>query len=268
MSPAAKPPIGANPRRPIAVRWNTGEMPSEARRWTVLTWNLQGTKPTDLDRVVDEIRRRAPDVMLLQEIRRPQAVELGRRLGMDHHWVFKHHAFAPLATDHAEGAAILTPHALTQRGSDVVSDSRWKRWWRRRIAVWALVERADHTAYRVVNVHLSPHDLRDQRLVEADRISAIVARWGDAPPVIVGGDMNDHREAEPLERLPGVEHVASPPTNPAVAPTNVLDHILLPSDATDVSLEVPDGGPRWDGVSDHLPVTVSFSLDWVTGLLG
>ena len=29
--------------------------------------------------------------------------------------------------------------------------------------------------------------------------------------------------------------------------------------AGDVTLEVPDGGARWDHVSDHLPVTVGFA---------
>lgn len=228
-----------------------------------MTWNLQGTKRTDLDRAEQVIAEAHPDVVLLQEVREPQAAELSERLDLRHHWVFKHHAFTPLWRSQAEGAAILTPHQLRQCGSEVVSRSTWKRWWRRRIAVWGLVERDDHSAFRVVNVHLSPHDLRLERLSEADRITAISRAWGDAPPLVVGGDLNDHGEQEPLDRLPGVEHVPSPPTNPAVAPTNVLDHVLVPAEATDVTLEVPDGGPIWDDLSDHLPVTVRFSMDWV-----
>lgn len=234
-------------------------------RWTVATWNLQGSKATDLDVVAATLEERSPDIVLLQEVRRPQADELGERLGMAVYWAFKHHAFFPLLPGQAEGAAILSPHDLDATGSTVISSARWRRWWRRRIAVWAVVRRTDYSAYRVINLHLSPHDLRDERLAEADKVSALAAGFGDAPPLIVGGDFNDHGDLTPLERLPGVEHVPSPPTNPADEPVNVLDHVLLPADARDVELGVPAGGARWDDVSDHLPVTVSFSLKWVTG---
>lgn len=229
------------------------------------TWNVQGSKPTDIGRVVDVLAAASPDVVLLQEVRRPQAAAVASRLDMVHDWVFKHHAFFPLFGGKAEGAAILTPHSLYGRGSDVISDSRWRRSWRRRIAQWGVVRRSDHSAYRVINAHLSPHDLHGERLKESDRIVEIARRLGDAPPLIVGGDFNDHGDPEPIERLPGTEHVPSPPTNPAKAPVNVLDHVLLPDDAFDVDLTVPDGGDQWDDVSDHLPVTVSFSTRWVTG---
>ncbi|MEL6893837.1 MAG: endonuclease/exonuclease/phosphatase family protein [Actinomycetota bacterium] len=240
-------------------------MATISRRWTVVTWNVQGRKRTDLDRVAGELERHTPDVVLLQEVRRPQAAELAKRLGLHHHWMFKHHAFAPLFPRFAEGAAILSPHVVRDCGSAVVSDATSKRSWRRRIVVWALVERNDHSAYRVFNAHLSPHELRTQRLDEADRITAIAERFGDSPPIITGGDLNDHGEPEVLERLPGIEHVPVPPTNPASAPVNTLDHVLLPADATDVELDVPSGGPQWDRVSDHLPVMVRFSMDWVAG---
>lgn len=229
------------------------------------TWNVQGSKPTDLDRVVEALGANDPDVVLLQEVRRPQATAVAERLDMDHEWTFKHHACFPLFGSKAEGAAILTPHSLYGRGSQVISSTRWRRWWRRRIAQWGVVRRADHSAYRIINVHLSPHDLHTERLEESDQIVAIAERLGQAPPLIVGGDLNDHGDPEQLDRLPGTEYVSSPPTNPAEAPVNVLDHVLLPDDALDVELTVPDGGDHWDGVSDHLPVTVSFSMKWVTG---
>ncbi len=41
--------------------------------WTVLTWNIQGTKRTDLDRVAEVIAAEQPDVVALQEVRKPQA---------------------------------------------------------------------------------------------------------------------------------------------------------------------------------------------------
>ena len=224
-----------------------------------MTWNLQGSKRTDLERVAAETRDRRPDVVLLQEVRRPQAATLANLLDLHHEWAFKHHPIWPFFPGRAEGAAILTPHDLTDRGAEVVSDatSRWN--WRRRIVMWATVHR-DGESIRAMNAHLSPHDLRGERLDEADRIATIADSLGTPPPLVLGGDFNDHGDPEPLERLPGVEHVPSPPTNPADDPRNVLDHVLLPADAADVELEVPAGGPQWDDVSDHLPVTVGFTL--------
>ncbi len=224
-----------------------------------MTWNLQGSKRTDLERVAAEIHDRRLDVVLLQEIRRPQATTLATHLGLVHEWAFKHHPFWPFFPGRAEGAAILTPHALSDRGEEVISDatSRWN--WRRRIVMWASVRR-DDASIRVMNAHLSPHDLRDERRVEADRIAAIAESLSEPPALVLGGDFNDHGDPEPIERLPGVEHVPSPPTNPADDPRHVLDHVLLPPDATDVELEVPAGGRQWDDVSDHLPVTVGFTL--------
>ncbi len=54
-----------------------------------------------------------------------------------------------------------------------------------------LIERADDSAYRVFNIHLSPHDLREERRAETVRISELARSFGDAPPPIVVGDFND-----------------------------------------------------------------------------
>jgi endonuclease/exonuclease/phosphatase family metal-dependent hydrolase len=51
--------------------------------------------------------------------------------------------------------------------------------------------------------------------------------------------------------------------NPAAAPTHVLDHVFLMADANNVATTVPAGGAEWAELSDHLPVTVRFDLDWV-----
>jgi endonuclease/exonuclease/phosphatase family metal-dependent hydrolase len=47
-------------------------------------------------------------------------------------------------------------------------------------------------------------------------------------------------------------------------PAQLLDHVLLPAAATDVSVSVPRGGTDWAAISDHLPVTVRFSIPIVT----
>ncbi len=233
--------------------------------WAVLSWNVQGTKRTDVGRLAAIIGAESPDVVVLQEVRRTQAVELATLLGMKFTWSFKHHALSPLVRARGEGAAILTPHALDAAAHTVISQHSSRRSYKRRIAQWALVGRSDTSAYRVYNVHLSPHDRPDERKLEALRVAGLVAEHGDAPPAIIAGDLNDEGEPIIIATLPGVEHVAPPPTNPAHAPVAHLDHVLAPADARDVSVSVPAGSAEWAELSDHLPMTVRFTLDWVQG---
>ena len=82
---------------------------------------------------------------------------------------------------------------------------------------------------------------------------------------MVAGDLNDAGEPKIIAVLPGIEVLSAPCTNPASAPTKALDHVLVPPEATDVSISAPTGGERWAELSDHLPVTVRFTLDWVAG---
>jgi hypothetical protein len=98
------------------------------------------------------------------------------------------------------------------------------------------------------------------RRAEAVRLSTVVAEHGDLDEVIVGGDFNDDRDASVIYALPGIEHLTPPPTHPAGQPTKLLDHVLLPVGATDVSVTVPGGDASWAAMSDHLPVTVRFTL--------
>jgi endonuclease/exonuclease/phosphatase family metal-dependent hydrolase len=236
--------------------------------WAVMTWNIQGVKATDIGCIAAVIERERTDVVALQEIREPQVDELSERLGMIATWAFKHHPFTPLFSNRAEGAAIMTPHAISDTGHQRVSDERSTRSFKRRIAQWATVQRADHSAYRVFNVHLSPHAMEAQRLVEADRVAVLAESLGDSPPVIVAGDFNDHGSTEVIDRLPGVEHLAPPATNPSALPVKHLDHVLLPVKARNVSVSVPAGNDEWAALSDHLPLTVRFGLDWIEGDFG
>jgi endonuclease/exonuclease/phosphatase family metal-dependent hydrolase len=132
--------------------------------------------------------------------------------------------------------------------------------WRRRIAQWALIGREGSTI-RAYNIHLSPHEDAPSRRAEAVRLSAVVAEHGDVSDVVVGGDFNDDRDASVIYALPGIEHITPPPTNPADAPTKLLDHVLLPVAATHVSVTVPSGDASWAAISDHLPLTVRFTLE-------
>jgi endonuclease/exonuclease/phosphatase family metal-dependent hydrolase len=240
-------------------------MKTTGREWTVLTWNIQGTKRTNAERLAEVIASESPDVVVLQEVRKPQARSLAEQLSMAHCWAEKHNPFWPFCRGWAEGAAILSPHQMTSIDHAQVSDESSKRSYRRRIVQWAIVNRDDASGYRVYNTHLSPHDLAAQRLDEARRISEIVNRHGDVPPAVVAGDLNDAGQPEVIAALPGIEVLCAPLTNPAGAPAQALDHVLVPTGATDVSVGAPAGGESWAELSDHLPVTVRFTLDWVDG---
>lgn len=228
--------------------------------WTVTTWNLQGSKPTAIDRVAAIVCAAAADVVVVQEVRHSQARSLADRLDMVMTWGEKHHPFRPFLRDRAEGAAILTPHDLEDPGHARVSNAGSMRSYRRRIVQWAVIRRLDDSTCRIVNVHLSPHDFADERRTEARRIHDIAIGFGGDHPVVVGGDFNDDATDEIVDILPGIEPVRSPPTNPSGRPTARLDHVLVPESAGNVSVTVPEGGRDWAELSDHLPLTMRFTL--------
>ena len=228
--------------------------------WCVLTWNVHGSAHPDIASLAAAIRSESPDVVALQEIRKPQAVALATTLQMKYSWVVKHYPYTKLMWRRAEGMAIMTPHLLDAVGHTEVSDDQPMRSWRRRIAQWGLVGRADRSMLMIYNLHLSPHDDAEARRSEATRVSELVADIGDDPPSVVAGDFNDAGDSSIIEILPGVEHVVPSMSNPSVAPTQLLDHVLLPETATDVTVAVPSGGADWEAMSDHLPVTVRFNL--------
>jgi endonuclease/exonuclease/phosphatase family metal-dependent hydrolase len=110
------------------------------------------------------------------------------------------------------------------------------------------------------------HDAADARLAEARRVAAIIDEIGSDPVPIVAGDLNDGEDRSIIDALRGVEAARPSATCPSLAPTEVLDHVLVPADATDVTATVPAPGPPWSALSDHLPVTVSFRLAITPGV--
>ncbi|HYN35136.1 MAG TPA: endonuclease/exonuclease/phosphatase family protein [Ilumatobacteraceae bacterium] len=232
--------------------------------WCIMTWNVHGSQRPDIGAVAAAIRAEAPDIVVIQEIRKGQAESLGEALSMRYSWALKHSPYTTAMRWRSEGMAILTPHLLDAAGHTEISDQQPMRSWRRRIAQWALIGRPDRSMVMIYNLHLSPHEDADSRRLEAARVSEIVAAIGDDPPAIVAGDFNDADDPSIVDALPGIEHVMPSNTNPSQQPTQVLDHVLLPAHATDVSVDLPAGGPDWAAISDHLPVTVRFSLPNVT----
>lgn len=238
---------------------SVGRDPGASDAWCVLTWNVHGSARPDIESVAAVVRSESPDVIVLQEIRRPQAVALATTLQMRYSWVVKHYPYTKLMSRRAEGMAIMTPHLLDAVGHTEVSHDQPIRSWRRRIAQWGLVGRVDRSMVMIYNLHLSPHD-DDSRRAEAARVSELVAAIGDDPPAIVAGDFNDAGDPSIIDTLPGVEHVVAAMSSPSVAPTQLLDHVLVPATARDVTVSVPAGGAEWAAISDHLPVIVRFTL--------
>lgn len=235
-------------------------MAGTATPWSVMTWNVHGSAKPDVAAIASAVMVEAPDVLIVQEIRRSQAAELAAALPMRYSWALKHYPYSHLLWWRAEGMAILTPHLLDAAGHTQISDGHSKLTWRRRIAQWALVGRPDGTAARIYNLHLSPHQDAAARRSEALHVTELVDGHGAEPPVVVGGDFNDADDPSIIFTLPGIEHVVPPDSNPSAQPSQRLDHVLLPVDAADVSVSVPAGGADWAAISDHLPVTVRFRL--------
>jgi len=235
-------------------------LPSAAQGWTVLTWNVHGSERPDIAEIASAISAESPDVVTVQEIRKQQAASLATRLQMRYSWSLKHAPYTRLMWWRSEGLAILTPHLLDAVGHTEVSDDQPIRSWRRRIVQWGLVGRADRSMLMIYNLHLSPHDDAGARRAEATRVSELVADIGSDPFPVVAGDFNDAQDPSIIDMLPGVEHVVPSMTNPSEAPSQLLDHVLLPADATNVTVSVPSGARAWAAISDHLPVTVRFTL--------
>jgi endonuclease/exonuclease/phosphatase family metal-dependent hydrolase len=239
-------------------------MTTVARTWTVTTWNLHGSEGPPIASVAARLRALTSDVIALQEVQRRQAQSLAKTLGMQHHWALKHYPWTPLLKSKAEGLAILTPHTLSATGSAALPPNRSEWSYKRRIVVWGLVQRPDHSAYRVYDAHFIGGDAASDRLDQARRVAALAVEHGGAP-VVVAGDFNDGDEPEVGDALPGIEGAATALTNPSDTPRQRIDHVLVPDGATDIAVKVPSGGAEWAALSDHLPVTTTFTFDWVEG---
>lgn len=225
-----------------------------------MTWNVCGSAQPDISALATVIRTESPDVVVLQEIGEAQAEALATALVMRYTWARKHSPARRLGRGRAEGLAMMTPHALGAPGHTEITEDQPGRSPSRQIAQWALIGRPDRTMAMVFNLLLSSHDDAEARWLEAHRVRGIVESIGDEQPVIVAGHLNDADEPMIIAELPGIEHLMPAPTSPSATPERLLDHVVLPVDATDIAVTVPAGGPAWAALSGHLPVTARFAI--------
>ena len=227
--------------------------------WRVMTWNILGAHDPDLTAIAHVIRQRDVDVVALQEVRRGQARQLSRYLGWHHVWTRKHYPYTPFVWWRAEGLAIVSPWSLTQRLRTTISPgvSTWH--YKHRVLLAATVSRRDQSL-RLFDTHLASHDA-DERIAQARRVADRV-RADTMVTKVLAGDLNttDDTEVEVLRefRAVGLFDHGGEHTNPANAPYQRLDYVLVPSAAGEVSAVTPQGDQMWRRLSDHLPVVVAF----------
>ncbi len=231
----------------------------------VLTWNLQGREEPDLDAVAAEIADRFPDVVVLQEVQRRQALALGARLGWSVEWRFKHWPVVVAA----EGAAVLTPRPVAGVRTTCLAGFLTFWSWRRRIAL--RVDPGD-LGLVVVDTHLGAHVSDEERVRQAGLVAALAGRG----PALVAGDLNDLPGSRTLTAFaaagfrdawpegagadePG--HTNWEPGPRDGPPTQRLDYVLVSADLAVVAAECPSpdepGFARYGRLSDHLPLVVS-----------
>lgn len=241
----------------------------------VMTWNVHGAARPDPDDLGAVIRGYAPDVVALQEVRPRQAVAVARAVGWSSPlWSAKHLPYGPMWW-RAEGHAVLTPLPQERGRAFVLSDGEHPFTYRRRIAQ-RLDIRAAGLVVRCWNVHLASGvddgGEAGARLAQARRLlEAATLDVEPADAAVVMGDLNDGSDPAVRQVLAEEGFVdawsvaerrvgrADGCTNPAAAPVQTLDHVMVRGRLAVEEVLVPDDASL-AARSDHLPVIASLRL--------
>ncbi|HSL11919.1 MAG TPA: endonuclease/exonuclease/phosphatase family protein [Actinomycetota bacterium] len=223
--------------------------------YRVLDWNIHTAVDGDgqivLGEVLDLIRSRDPDVVVLQEVGRGWPIAgqsddlqwLARRLDMGHAW-------AP-AADGQFGNAILSRFPIDL---DRVIALPYGEGPQERSAIAATI--GTDPGLFVVGVHLQHGDRPATR---ADQIDAVLDVWGGTDAWLLAGDLNMQPGSTEVGRLEeigltSVQDMVGDPTAPTardpVTPDDRVDWIWVTSD----TLEVANFAIVRSEASDHLPL--------------
>ncbi|MGB8860617.1 MAG: endonuclease/exonuclease/phosphatase family protein, partial [Ilumatobacteraceae bacterium] len=225
----------------------------------VSTWNLLGAKDPDLSAIAAVLREQQPDAVGLQEVRRSQIRRLAKRLGWHYAWARKHYPYSPVLWWRAEGIGIVSPWQVSARMRTTISPGVSTWIFKHRVLLAATITRRDGRL-RVFNTHLASHDA-DERIAQAKRVADRL-RADPERLKIVTADLNttSDSDVEVLRefRAVGLADPGGNDTEPANAPHQRLDYVLVPFDAHVTLTHTPEGSDLWRALSDHLPVQVAF----------
>lgn len=224
-----------------------------------MTWNIRGAKNPDIGAIADVIRDAQADVVCLQEIMEHQARRLVKELGGDIHWGRKHSPYGPFWRKRTEGLAVWSRGIVDERIRSTLTRRVPSFVYLYRVLVAATVTVDEHRL-RVYNVHLATTTPLE-RIAQARRLLAVVDREQPSATVVVAGDLNARDEPDLIELFTatGLRDPGGANTNPANKPYQRIDYVLVPDRCTDAASSTPTGGPEWWKLSDHLPVTVTFT---------
>lgn len=243
---------------------------------TLNLWHDRGDWPTRRAMIEDELRRLAPDVILLQEVLQDtalpnQAQTLAQRLGYYWHFVS---VDAPGRT-RRYGNAILTREPMTHRGERALQPKDDYR-----IAGWARTTAGGH-ALDVYVVHLNFTDRSGAtRARQLEDLMGFIADTRGHGALVVGGDFNTVANAAELAPMrmrfvdayaaahgdTDVEQPGHATLNERYNPPARIDRVYVWPDAfcrpqARRILDRPDAGGAW--ASDHFGVWAR--LPWRTG---
>lgn len=221
----------------------------------VLVYNLHGQR-AGVRPVAEVIRRLDPDLVLLAETGpRWRLRRLGRALGMQ------------VARDPWSPTRRRIPNAVLARPPWRVRAHRLHRFAdvRRRLnprgAIVADLSGPGGVALSVCAVHLGLHPL--ERLHAVRELLALDL----APPLIIGGDLNEPPDGRAVGELAGrladawaTAGEGSGETFPAHAPTARIDYLFVSPGVRIERALVPSAMPQARAASDHLPLLAELSL--------
>ncbi len=175
-------------------------MPAQTvtRTWTIASWLVPHA---DAAAVADGLAGIEADAVALQSITKDDIERIADRLGVRHAWELSYHPASRLLPGTGVGLAVLTRHSIGDSASVVTNNhsSAWSR--HRRIAHFAVVERADQSGYTIGHAVGAP-DPESRGAPPAplvwfrpEQIGIDDARAVDLPD---GADLVDARTLEPI----------------------------------------------------------------------